>query len=204
MTFEMNQHEAAALAGFLEKLRKRIPGDPWHKPGIENALGQARHRAQAPDLAIAAIAACIEPINRTPAIIGLDGPHWREATKPPRPLQVEPNERCSVCSQHHDKCRAIWSDDHEFESAATAAKRAAESDPAAVSGAIAALREDLPVTKPPTPPRTLDELAERDLKLKGRVDAVRAQIPKGPPLREPEPNPPAPQPEVAVNVARRA
>lgn len=184
MTFEMNQHEAAALAGFLEKLRKRVPGDPWHKPGIENALGNARHRAQAPDLAMAAIAACIEPTNRTPAVIGMDGAHWREASKPPRPAKVEPNERCSVCSEHQAKCRQIWTDDHEFESAAEAAKRRAEADPKAVHTAIAALKEDMPEMRPPTPPRDLDQVAAANPELHARVEAVRAAIPEGPPLRE--------------------
>lgn len=179
MTFEMTAQEASHLAAFLEKLRKRIPGDPWQKPGIENALGTARHRANAPDLAIAAIRAAEIPTNRTPAVIGMDGPHWRETTKPPRPLPVEPNNRCTVCSEHRDRCRELWTGDHDF------TPPIEKLAPDVIHGAVEALREDLPTTRPPTPRPTLDDLAASDPAMHERVEAIRKALP-GPSLREPE------------------
>lgn len=73
---EITQDQAQALAGFLATLR---PADaPWDTPGIVAALGRARARSDAAGLAIAAIRAAAEPTNRTPAIIGFDGNHWRD------------------------------------------------------------------------------------------------------------------------------
>lgn len=159
--FEMTKDEAAALARFIELLRRRLPGDTWHKPGIENALGIARKRADAPDLAHAAIAAAIRPENRTPAVIGMDGPHWREATKPPRPEHVDDGRRCSVCSEPRERCESLWADDHPFESVtqATAARLARK--PESVTRTVAALKDELCPTAPPPEPRTLaDRLAQ--------------------------------------------
>lgn len=112
--WEMDRHEGAELAKFIHQLRKRTGGPDWHRAGIESALAEARRRAPAPDLAIAAIKAARVPTNRTPAIIGMDGPHWQGATNKPTPTHVEPVDRCSVCSLHRDQCGERWGDDHEF------------------------------------------------------------------------------------------
>lgn len=182
MTFEMTQTEASDLARFLERLRKRMSGDDWHKPGIENALGAARGRAPAPDLAIAAIRAASEPTNRTPAVIGMDGPHWREASKPPRPLQVEAHERCTVCSEHQSRCREKWAGDHEFTGPAK------PPEPEVVAGHVAALRSTLAPTAGPTERKTLADMAEANPELHAKVERLRAENPglDGPAMREPD------------------
>lgn len=185
MTFEMTHQEASDLATLVEKLRRRLPGDPWHKPGIEDALARARHRASAPDLACAAIRAAEIPTNRTPAVIGMDGPHWREASKPPRVEPVNREERCSICGYSEPVCRIRHSvADHEFcVAVATDSKRTSTE---ATAAAVAALREGLPPMKPPTPPRTLDELAADNPRLHERVETVRASLPKPAPMQETE------------------
>lgn len=182
--FEMTKDEATELARFVAKIRERVPGGTWHRAGIEDALGQARHRAPAPDLACAAIRAAVSPSNRTPAIIGMDGPHWREATAPLRPEKVDPNLRCSVCSESQGTCRLKWSADHDFLSTVEAKRTAASTE--GVHVAVTALREDLPPMAEPERRHTLDDLAARDPALRGRVDALRAAIPTEP-MREPEP-----------------
>lgn len=141
MNFEMTKDEAVALARFIELLRRRLPGDPWHKPGIENALAQARDRAPAPDLALAAIKAAMLGSNRTPAIIGMDGPHWQAASRPPKTDRPTSSERCSICSHRESRCRQLWTGDHEFESAAAASRRKAELDPEALHTAAVAVRQ---------------------------------------------------------------
>lgn len=49
----------------------------------------------------------------------------------------------------------------------------------------------------PEPERVgLEALADRNPKLRAKVDALRAQLPKEPPMREPEPTP---EPEAATS-----
>lgn len=196
-SFIMTKDEAADLARFIERIRRRLPGDTWHKPGIEDALGRARDRAPAPDLAIAAIRAAENPLNRTPAIIGMDGPHWREATTPPRPEQVDRGDRCSICSLHRNACQLRWAHDHQFESAAEAAERKG-ANPEATSAAIAALKAEVAATPPrdTAPRRGLEDLPERNPKLRAKVDTLRGNVAglRSPQLREAEPPPPEPEP----------
>ena len=104
MTAEISQAQAQALAGFLAALR---PG--WDAPGIVAALCKARHRADVAEVAIAAIRAAVDPSNRTPAVIALDGAHWREpqpATVRHEPLQPpRPAEQCPQHpGRHRDSC----------------------------------------------------------------------------------------------------
>jgi hypothetical protein len=175
--FEMTKDEAAALARYIELIRKRLPGEVWHKPGIENALGSARKRADSPDLAAAAIAAARRPENRTPAVIGMDGPHWREASRPPRPEQLDNAGRCSICYESQQGCVARWSDDHEFESVAAANAKRLARKPESVKRTVAALKDELAPIAPPPPARGLDALEARNPKLKAAVDRVRASLP---------------------------
>lgn len=180
--FAMTREEAADLARFIERLRRRLPGDTWHKPGIEDALGRARDRADAPDLAMAAIRAACEPTNRTPAVIGMDGPHWREASRPPRPEQVDSHDRCSVCSLHRNACRLRWAHDHDFEPSSEAANR--KGDPA-TSARVGDLRENLAPTSGPTERKGLEDMAAANPELHARVQALRDANPGlvAPPLR---------------------
>jgi len=71
MTGTITDDQARALAQLIATLR---PG--WDVAGIRVVLHQARHRASAHDLAIAAIR-CTLGDARTPAVIAMDGPHWR-------------------------------------------------------------------------------------------------------------------------------
>jgi hypothetical protein len=86
----------------------------WDRPGIEDALGRARFLADAASVAIAAHRAAADPANRTPAVIALDGPHWRDAVKPPHFAPPTPAQRCGTCSEREDVCRSRWADDHDF------------------------------------------------------------------------------------------
>ena len=99
MTYlEMTYKQGKALAAFLRELR----GD-WDKPGIEHALGVARGKGTAPVVAVAAIRAAAQASNRTPAVIGMDGAHWREpATGQPKATHatLRPPQRHEECPEH--------------------------------------------------------------------------------------------------------
>lgn len=149
MTFRQGQ----ALARFIHELR----GD-WDVPGIEAALGQVHDKAPADVIACAAIRAATVASNRTPAVIAMDGPHWRTAPDAPRPHFDAPGaaDRCSVCSQRQDRCESLWSHDHRFVSAATVAGRKADAGQAkAITDALRA--EVQPLREPAAP----IDLAER-------------------------------------------
>ena len=155
MTFEMTQKEAHTLAAFVALIRSRCGGPEWHKAGIEDALGRARKVAPAPDLAIAAIRAAREPLNRTPAVIGLEGPHWQGSQTPPR-RPYDANKTCGTCGFSQPECRRRWSEDHEFESVAQAKARHAN-DGTAVDRAVQGLKEaalDAPPERPTQPTTT--------------------------------------------------
>lgn len=70
MTGAITDDQARALATLVATLRP-----DWGIPGVRAALHQARHRAPAHELAIAAIR-CTRGDARTPAVIAMDGPHW--------------------------------------------------------------------------------------------------------------------------------
>jgi hypothetical protein len=86
----------AAIANLIHQLRPE-----WDTTGIMSALVTARLRVGVTpaDLAIAAVKAASNPSNRTPAIIPLDGDHWREHN---RPLTTpQPPGKCQVCHGYH-------------------------------------------------------------------------------------------------------
>ena len=61
----------------LAALISLLSGDKnWDVVGIRAALITARGKANADELAIAAIRCAVSPDARTPAVIGMDGPHW--------------------------------------------------------------------------------------------------------------------------------
>jgi len=73
MTGTITDDQARALA----QLVSLLSGDKrWDVAGVRAALSKARRQASAPDLAIAAIRCAVNPEARTPAVIGMDGPHW--------------------------------------------------------------------------------------------------------------------------------
>lgn len=108
-TNPMTHRQATTLAAFIHELR----GD-WDTHGVLDAIGKARDLAPGPDLACAAIRAASLASNRTPAVIGMDGPHWRGTTAAPRFETPAKADTCSVCYQRRDVCRSRWAGDHEF------------------------------------------------------------------------------------------
>lgn len=146
MTFEMTQKEAHALTAYIHLIRERSGGPEWHKAGIEDALGRARKTAPSPDLAIAAIRAAREPSNRTPAVIGMEGPHWQGSSTPPR-RPFDANTTCGICGFSQAECRRRWAEDHEFESVAHSKARH-DADETDAARAVAGLR-DIKATEPP-------------------------------------------------------
>lgn len=85
-------------------VRNRSGGVEWHLSGIEDQLDKCRDMAPYPDLVHAATAAAREPLNRTPAIIGMDGPHWRRAEVPPSWKPADPWTLCHECSLSEVDC----------------------------------------------------------------------------------------------------
>lgn len=94
--------QAKELARFIHSLRR-----DWDVPGVFSQLGRARDRAPGPELAIAAIRAAMSAHNRTPAVIGMDGEHWRTPAGTSRPRAVDPAELCRVCGHPEPRCREL-------------------------------------------------------------------------------------------------
>lgn len=189
----MNDHEIDRISASMNMLRP-----DWPKQQLRTLLKDERITDRPRrDVCVALSWIACEPNSHTPYRVLEAGPWWRaagtDATTSKRE-KVEPNERCSICSESLDKCRRVWSDDHEFEASTVAAKRKAEGDPDGLSKAIAALKAEVAETpqREPSHGRTLEDLADRDPKLRARVDALRDALPKEPPMREPEPDEPIP------------
>lgn len=159
----------------------------WDHAGILAALAKVKDRSL-PEVIMAVIRAAADRNVDTPGVIPTAGSHWREqlAPQPWTPNVLDRSERCTVCSLSEPTCRIRWHADHEFESAAHAAKRAV--DPEAMHTAIAAIRDGIEPTKEPQPVKTLDQLAEDNPKLHARVEAVRKALPPPPPMQESEPD----------------
>lgn len=86
----ITQPEATALAHFIHAIR-----NDWDAAGIIGQLGAARTRAPKADLAIAAIRAASNRTNRTPAIIGYDGAHWRTPEPHEQPTRLPQFPDCA-------------------------------------------------------------------------------------------------------------
>jgi len=67
----MTSKQGHALAALIHELR-----ETWGIPGILPVLKQVADRADAFDIALAALHAARDEKNRTPAVIALPGPHW--------------------------------------------------------------------------------------------------------------------------------
>lgn len=93
---KISQRGARALAAVIHEIRQG-----WDEAGIYAALEKATEAVQcrnATQLVIAAIKAASDEKNRTPAIIPLDGEHWRgPATE--RPATSGPEARTCPCGR---------------------------------------------------------------------------------------------------------
>lgn len=93
----MNRPQAQALAALVHALRP-----DWDPAGIMAALRSASGLGESHEVAIAAVSAAAEKSNRTPAVIALDGLHWRrakpDATPTPGPGR---RARCTVYGHEH-------------------------------------------------------------------------------------------------------
>lgn len=90
MTVEISRSQAEHLAALVHATRP-----DWDAPGILAALSKLRTRPLAV-VAYAAIRAAETPTNRTPAVIALDGPHWRAPTPAQLPTPIPPT-KCPRC-----------------------------------------------------------------------------------------------------------
>lgn len=110
---KLTHPQAKELARFIHQLRP-----DWDRPGIEHYLGKARDMAPGPDLAVAAIKAATSAHNRTPAVIPMQGDHWRTSSVETAPRRVvAPGEYCTTCGQAPDRCRqlaALPDDGHAY------------------------------------------------------------------------------------------
>lgn len=120
MSADLTRDAAQQLAAFIHSLRP-----DWDVTGIVRALGQARGRGDAATVAVAAILAAQNAVNRTPGVIPLTGPHWAAtgATRP-RPNIPPRAQTCATCYLARDECRRRWHWDHDFESITEAKERA--------------------------------------------------------------------------------
>lgn len=182
----VNTQQMRALT-FLAKGCRPSGATPWDEAGTMAAIERVADRDLA-EVTMAVIRAARDRGCDTPGVIPTAGEHWREqlAPLPFTPRTMDASERCSVCSMTEAACRIRHSvDDHEFESAAMAAKRRAEADPAAVSGAVAALKAGIePLVVPRV--KSLEEIKAERPGFAERLAAIEARLPT-PPLRESEP-----------------
>lgn len=70
--WKFNQDHAKHLAALIHSLRP-----DWDLPGINDALYRAKDRGDAIEVCVGALRGCA-PTNRTPAVIPMDGNHWRD------------------------------------------------------------------------------------------------------------------------------
>lgn len=107
----LTHDQAKAAARCIAALRPE-----WDAPGILDALGRARGRGDAPTVVIAALRAAMNPTNRTPAVIPLDGAHWRPDAPDAKgaarqPAKAGALEECQIhVGEYVDRCRGCAAD----------------------------------------------------------------------------------------------
>jgi len=93
---QISRDDAQAIARWVHQIRPS-----WDLPGILAALSK-RGDAQPSRLALAALAAAATASNRSPAVIAMDGNHWRighdvESEGDRHPSNVDIREACQSC-----------------------------------------------------------------------------------------------------------
>lgn len=94
---EISQGQATALAALLAELRPE-----WKARSILSMLWQNRSDHPFAELAVAAVRCAVVRSNETPAMIFLDGPHWRApvAAKPGAPVSASGQDMSPECETH--------------------------------------------------------------------------------------------------------
>lgn len=93
---QTSRNDAQTITDWVHQIRPA-----WDKPGIASALFKRRD-AQPARLALAALAAAATPTNRSPAIIAMEGPHWRigegiESESDRHPSNEDVRTLCAEC-----------------------------------------------------------------------------------------------------------
>lgn len=169
----------------------------WKESEVAAEIAKLHHRSLG-DVILAVTRAAIDRSAERPSVITSLGSHWRDTRIEQAfvPQTMTSTERCSICGYSESACAIRHDkDDHEFESAAMAAKRRAEGDPEAAATAVAALKAGIePMEVKPV--KSLAEIEAERPGFAGRLAAIQAALP-APPLQEPEPDQPTPNDQEA-------
>lgn len=96
---QLTHDQATKLAAFVNTLRP-----DWDKPGIFDAIAKARTRGTACEVSVAAIRCATSAHARTPAVIAMDGAHWRDPEPDSRTMggpRIGIKRRCNECHHLH-------------------------------------------------------------------------------------------------------
>lgn len=96
----MTRHDAETIARDVHAHRP-----DWDTAGVLAALARVRDRGTTTQLHAVALAAALDPRNRTPRIIELDGPHW-SAAHPTTPTGPAPKCPTHTLEEPCRSCRA--------------------------------------------------------------------------------------------------
>lgn len=91
--WKFNQDHAKHLAALIQSLRP-----DWDLPGINDALYRAKDRGDAIEVCVGALRGSV-PTNRTPAVIPLDGNHWRDTVAAHSAKRVAAADKASHCER---------------------------------------------------------------------------------------------------------
>lgn len=160
----------------------------WKPDAVMAEIEKIRDRSLG-GVICAVIRAAMDRNAQRPEVISSAGSHWSDTqVVAPVAEPVAPENCCSICYLPYNACRLRGRHNHEFDSLVDAKRRKEQGMPDELHTVIAALKDEIAATPRCEPaPQGLEEYAERNPKLKARVDAVRASLPKGPPVdHEPE------------------
>lgn len=147
----MNEHEAQRIAAAANALRPDWPTSSVLTLIRKNLMDRPRR-----DVAVAIAWIACETNTANPARVLAIGPWWKAAGvegSTHRREVLNPAERCGICSERQERCRAIWADDHEFEADI---KKPTTAD---VPRIVQALKAEVAHTPVEAPRKTLDEYA---------------------------------------------
>ena len=109
-----HEHDLRAIAHLVARIRPE-----WHQPGVMAVLRDCPDDKLA-DTAIAALTCARDRTDQaTPAVIALDGAHWRTGTRvsdePDAKPALTPSTRCGTCYRSrdgHDAAEALVDPEH--------------------------------------------------------------------------------------------